>query len=161
MIFIGIMNSYWLAVVNVPVLGGNKFFNGIACGIAEIASGLMSGCIVHFTSARTAFQTCCIISAVSFTINQMFTDEGTIAAYITIFFTFCGVGGAYNLGYLLISLNVPIEQAGSVMNLAFAFSNFSSLGLPMINMLPQELIFLTQLGIITFEFIISFTIPLD
>ena len=51
----GVNNAYWLTLLYVANLGGNKFINGVILGSAEMLSGIFSGFLISYTSPRTAF----------------------------------------------------------------------------------------------------------
>ena len=52
---VGVNNAYWLTLLNVTNLPGNKFVNGLILGAGECASCFFSGLMISCTSSTTAF----------------------------------------------------------------------------------------------------------
>jgi len=65
----GVNNGYWMTLFNVTNVEGNKFINGIILGAAEMSSGILSGFLITYTSASTAFRMLCGVSIVFSAIN--------------------------------------------------------------------------------------------
>ena len=58
-------NEFWIMMMNVANLPGDKFINGLACGIADISCGIVAGLLIHYTSSRSAYQISCYTAMVS------------------------------------------------------------------------------------------------
>ena len=58
----GISNGYWLTMLNVTNLEGNKFVNGMILGFSELTASIFAGFLIACTSSRTAFRICCIMA---------------------------------------------------------------------------------------------------
>ena len=104
---VGINNAYWLTLLNVTNLKGNKFINGIILGAGETASGFFSGFVINMTSSTTAFQLLGILAISLNAINMFATAEGSFLAYLSLFCAILGVGGSYASLYVVIAESVP------------------------------------------------------
>ena len=160
-LFMGTVNIYWLTMMNVPNMAGGKFMNGISCGVAELSSGILSGVIVSYLSVRTTFQMSGLFGIVFSVVNEFLVIPGSAFSYITLFLLFCGVGGLYNLIFILVNINVPTEHTGSIMNFSYSIANFSALGVPFIILLDAPLPFYIQQTILLFLLLLTFNIAND
>lgn len=106
-IAVGCNNAYWLTLLNVTNLPGNKFVNGVVLGVGECLAGFFSGFMIKYTSLSSSFQTLGILAVVLNGIVQFAVPEGSTLQYIVLFMAFLAVGGVYAALYVLIADSVP------------------------------------------------------
>ena len=104
-----IINVFWLTMLGITSLGGNKFVNGILLGSAEMSAGVFSGCLIYYSSPRIAFQTCAILGMGCNALTLFFVPAGSLVSYFTVFITILGIRGLYTCLFVLIPIVIPKE----------------------------------------------------
>ena len=102
-------NVYWLTLLGITSLDGNKFVNGILLGFAEMSAGVFSGFLIYYTSPRIAFQTCALLGIVFNALTLFLVPAGSLMSYVTVFTTILGIGGIYTCLFVLIPIVIPKE----------------------------------------------------
>ena len=134
---IGVLNAYWLTLLNVTNLKGNKFVNGLLIGIAETVAGFFSGILISYTSSGTAFQALAVLGIIFNSVIQFGVSDGGLLAYFSLFFSIIGVAGTYGVLYVLVADSVPTAQVGGVMVLTLTFSYLTVSFAPMVVLVAE------------------------
>lgn len=151
----GVNNAYWLTLLYVTSLGGNKFVNCMLLGSAEMLSGIFTGALISCTNSMTAFQVTCVMSVLFNATNQFWVAEGSIMASITLFAAILGVGGAFTGVYVLIAEVIPVRHLGSVMVLQCSFAVLSTMGAPLVALAEPPIPYFYLASLITLAFVLS------
>lgn len=161
LIFIGVNNCYWITIYNVTQLDGNKFVNGIILGLAELASGIISGFVISKTSPSVAFQICAT-SAVGFNaLNQFVMPVGSVLGYVTLALAIIGVGGVYTCIYVLIYIVVPKHQVGGAMVLIVTIGTSASLFAPIIVLYKSPIPFIALASMMAIASLMTSLLPAE
>lgn len=120
----------YIALYSLTALPGDKMFAGMAFGLAESSSNLISGYICTKFKDQQVFTGFCllIVFSMSFFYFVCGGQSGSIASLISIFLTVLGCGSNINIIYLMIELRIPTEKLGSTIVVVITGSVFYTTG---------------------------------
>lgn len=92
-------------------------------------------------------------------INQFFTDEGSIWAYLALFIAIIGVGGTYSVLFILINKSIPTNQVGGAMLITCTIAILSTTSAPLVVLVEQPFPYFYLAAMLISSFLLSCKIP--
>ena len=123
--------SFYIVTFMVTHFPGNKYYNGILLGVAELISMPLSGYTLGKISDRRAYQIFATVALCSTTVLASFPSVG-IHSYLSLCGVVIGLGGMLNAQFILIEFRVPPQKLGSVLFIVQTLANGSSFFTPTI-----------------------------
>ena len=157
LIWVMMLNAYYLAYFNIETLEGNMFVNGIILGCAEVMSNFASGLLLLSYKEDTALRICCAVAAVANGLLLFVTSD--MLSYVVLFFAMGGLGGIYNSLFVVIEMQVSPTSLGSVMQLVLTVGAIGNSLVSVMGAAPQPWPVIMTVGFSMSVFGLSLLLP--
>lgn len=135
MLWIAMINAYYLAYFNIESLEGNMFVNAIVLGVAEVSAQFLSGLLLLKVKEDTGLRICCAVGAIANIVLPFITQRAL--GYFVLYFAVGGIGGMFNCMYVVLEMQVNPARLASVMQFVFATGAAASAFVSIFATLPQ------------------------
>jgi len=115
------MNALNISQQNITDMAGNKYFNGISMGFAELAAMPASAFMLSYWLDTSTYKISALIAIMS-SLSLLVVSRWFLAVEIGVFLQILGIGGMMNCIFLITEMRVEASRVGSVMLLIMTIS---------------------------------------
>jgi hypothetical protein len=155
-VWIVMINAYYLAYFNIESLKGNVFVNAITLGLAETIANFASGLLLLRVKEDVAYRICCIIGIIA---NFALLYPTTHFFYVVLFLAVGGLGGMFNCLLNVIEMQVAPKSLGPVMQIIFTVGSSMSCFVSVMATLDQPLPIFITAGLVFTSLMLSLLLP--
>lgn len=155
--FIFMINAYYMAYFNIETIEGNPFVNAMVLGAAEASAMFASGMLLLKVKEDTALRICCSFAGIAnLALIKATTPQQT---YIILLLAVIGLGGMFNCMYVVIEMQVSPKILGPTLTMIMTTGAASACIVPVMASMKEPFPLLITSVFSCLVLILSYLLP--